>query len=347
MVHLARGAALAAALGLGAACQASGPPPLVDPTAAATRPGLRWPRPPAETRVAWLGQIRGEEGFVAPAALWRRLLGRFLGSEREQLVRPAALSVRGSALAIADPGQPAVHLLDLVARRWTTLRNGPDGAPLASPVAVLLLPDGRLLVTDSAAEAIWSFGADGQPLGRFTEAPLRRPTGLALAADGGGVWVAETAAHRLRGFDLEGRERAAVGRRGSGLGEFNFPIRIAPGRGGLWVTDSLNFRIQLVDPSGQVGTSFGVQGRRSGAFARPRGLAVDGAGRVFVVDALFDAIQIFEPTGQLLLSFGSRGSGPGKFWLPSDVALAGGRVYVADSYNRRVQIFAYTPPDER
>jgi len=64
------------------------------------------------------------------------------------------------------------------------------------------------------------------------------------------------------------------------------------------------------------------------------------------VDGLLDAIQIFDPSGRLLLVFGGRGTRPGRFWLPADVALDGqGHVFVVDSYNQRVQIFAYRPPE--
>ena len=46
------------------------------------------------------------------------------------------------------------------------------------------------------------------------------------------------------------------------------------------------------------------------------------------------------------LVFGERGSGDGQLWLPSDVAIdEAGVVYVSDSYNQRVQIFAYSPPE--
>jgi hypothetical protein len=47
--------------------------------------------------------------------------------------------------------------------------------------------------------------------------------------------------------------------------------------------------------------------------------------------------------GQFLLNIGETGTGPGQFGLPAGVAIGGdGRIYVADSYNHRVQIFKYT-----
>jgi len=43
-----------------------------------------------------------------------------------------------------------------------------------------------------------------------------------------------------------------------------------------------------------------------------------------------------------LMSFGDEGHGPGQFWLPAGIFVDGrDRIWVADSYNRRVQVFDY------
>jgi sugar lactone lactonase YvrE len=53
-------------------------------------------------------------------------------------------------------------------------------------------------------------------------------------------------------------------------------------------------------------------------------------------------MQIFDPAGQLLLHVGEAGQRPGEFWLPNGIAIRrNGEIFVADSYNRRVQIFKY------
>jgi hypothetical protein len=51
---------------------------------------------------------------------------------------------------------------------------------------------------------------------------------------------------------------------------------------------------------------------------------------------------VFDREGQLLYYFGGRGTALGRFQLPSGLFIdQGDRVYVVDSYNRRVQIFQY------
>ena len=54
-------------------------------------------------------------------------------------------------------------------------------------------------------------------------------------------------------------------------------------------------------------------------------------------------VQVFNDQGQLLYYFGQKGAGPWEFQLPSGLQIdSSDRIYVVDSYNRRVQIFHYT-----
>jgi DNA-binding beta-propeller fold protein YncE len=348
-VRTARSIAILLAI-LSAGCGGGPATPLLDELegdATLSEAGPRWPPPPAPAHISYLGSIATERAFEPRASLWRRVAQAFAGTEGLHLVRPSALCVRGSVLAVTDPGAGAVHVLDLYRRQWEVIRSTPTGV-LRSPVGVACLPGDRLVVADSVLDALWVYGTDGSVEGRFGDADLLRPTGVVFDEVHSRLWVSETHEHRLRAFDLEGRELMRVGGRGSGEGRFNYPTMLAGDPdGGIWLTDSLNFRLQHVDPTGRPDHGFGVAGDRAGSFARPRGLDVDAAGRIFAVDGLLDAVQIFDPAGRLLLVFGGRGTAPGSFWLPSDVALDGrGHAFVVDSYNRRIQIFAYRPPGD-
>ena len=55
---------------------------------------------------------------------------------------------------------------------------------------------------------------------------------------------------------------------------------------------------------------------------------------------LFHAIQVFDFEGRYLYSFGSQGQEAGEFWMPTGLYIdEQDHIYVADSYNARVQIF--------
>jgi DNA-binding beta-propeller fold protein YncE len=82
-----------------------------------------------------------------------------------------------------------------------------------------------------------------------------------------------------------------------------------------------------------------VRGEDGDAFARPKAVATDAAGRVYVSDAQRGQILVFGPGGAFEDALGEPGEDAGRFVLPAGVAVADGRLWVADSQNRRVQVF--------
>jgi hypothetical protein len=60
------------------------------------------------------------------------------------------------------------------------------------------------------------------------------------------------------------------------------------------------------------------------------------------VDAAWSRVQVFDQQGELLYYFGARGGQPGAFNLPAGMFIDhNDSVYIADSYNSRVQEFQY------
>ncbi|RIK42280.1 MAG: hypothetical protein DCC58_11200 [Chloroflexi bacterium] len=90
-------------------------------------------------------------------------------------------------------------------------------------------------------------------------------------------------------------------------------------------------------------------GTGDGQFSRPRGIAIAPDGRIYVVDARNVRVQIFDAAGQYLAQFGGEGFGAGQFARfpggggggPGGIAIGeDGRVYVADTWNHRIQAFS-------
>jgi uncharacterized protein (TIGR03663 family) len=107
-----------------------------------------------------------------------------------------------------------------------------------------------------------------------------------------------------------------------------------------------------------VAGTWGEFGVGPGQFNHPRGVAVGPGGEVYVVDSDNHRVQVFDAGGVLLRQWGSQcnlateqgcadldGDGPmvygdGQFQEPWGIAVAeDGRVYVADTWNHRVQVF--------
>ena len=207
----------------------------------------------------------------------------------------------------------------------------------------------------SAGAFVMSWGTQGSAQGQFNE-----PIGVAVDATGD-VYVTEFANHRVQKFRItqtggiwSAANLAMWGTLGSGVGQFNQPYGVtADAAGNIWVADGLNGRVQRFNTSGVYLSTLGGPGTAAGQFVVPTSIAVGSTGEVFVTStnsnpqnaALPDAsnqwVTRFSAAGTVLSRWGgSFGTAPSQFRLPfSAVVGANNRVYVADHYNNRIQVF--------
>ena len=305
---------------------------------------LRWPPEPARAKVTYEESFNGLAPGSDSASLLRKII---VGEDdaRSAFILPVAVAVaHDGRIAVADLGSRCVHLYLPAARRYLRL-TGLDQEKLQSPVGLIFDDEARLYVADSSGRV---FAFDGDGASRFTlhragATALQRPTGLAYSPDQKLLYVVDTLANRVDAFRPTGEFVFSFGERGDAVGRFNFPTHIFRSSAGeLYVTDALNFRVQVFDEQGRVLGAFGHHGDGSGDLAMPKGLAVDKDGIIYVVDGLFDNVQLFNRRGDFLLTIGSRGVDFGEFWLPSGAFIDDDRLYLCDTYNRRIQVFRIT-----
>jgi tripartite motif-containing protein 71 len=114
----------------------------------------------------------------------------------------------------------------------------------------------------------------------------------------------------------------------------------------VYVTDSNNGRLLVFDETGkqigQVGRGVG-----EGNLGLPRGIVVT-QNQILVADTTGQGVFVYGPqtstdTGPVYLGFlGGQGISDGQFQFPNGIAADGrGRIYVADSFNDRVQVWSY------
>ncbi len=314
-----------------------------DPPMAPPEPARVWPGAPEAPRVTFVQTIVRAEDLGIHRSFLQRLGDLLFGAEDLSIVRPMAVVESAGVVYVADPGIRGVHRFDTAAGSHQVLR-AEDDKPLPSPVGLALGSAGEVFVTDSVLHKVFVIAPGAKAaVALQLRAELRQPTGIAVDASSGRMYVVDTAAHHILVFERDGSLAATIGQRGDADGQFNFPTllwRDAAGR--LYVTDALNFRLQVFDERGHFVTKFGRHGDGSGDLARPKGVATDSHGHIYVVDGLLHALQIFDASGRLLLGVGSQGHGRGEFWLPAGIFInAINTIYVADAYNRRVQVFRY------
>lgn len=328
-----------------AALLAAGCSPIAvpQPDVADTHQPLVWPEAPEPPRIRFVRSLTRPEDLGIRRSVLQRLADLLLGASEVTLVRPMGVIAVGQVVYVADPGAQAVHRFDPGEGRHDLIRAA-DGSALTSPIGLARDADGTVYVTDSARRTVYAIAPGATAATAVAlRAKLAQPTGIALDARSGRLFVVDTSAHHVKVFTRDGRLLATFGRRGAGDGEFNYPTLIwRSSQGRLYVADSLNFRVQIFDDDGNYVGKFGRPGDGTGDLARHKGVATDSFGHIYVVDALLPALQVFKDDGRLLLSIGGIGRAPGEFWLPAGIFIGDeNTIYVADSYNRRVQIFRY------
>ena len=248
----------------------------------------------------------------------------------------------------------------------------PDGLAFG-PGGIMAVADtgninNRIQVFHPNGTYAYHFGSRGSGPGEF-----HYPHDVAFGP-GGIMAVADHSNQRVQVFHPNGTFAFQFGSRGSGPGEFGAdrgdrrdyygyhgPEKIAFGPGGIMaVADYYNHRVQMFHPNGTFAYQFGSYGSGPGEFSWPSGLAFGPGGIIAVADPGNDRVQVFRPpppppvvappaaplrnqsfTGAAhAFEFGSLGSGAGQFMAARDVAIGpGGIIAVADTFNRRVQMF--------
>jgi DNA-binding beta-propeller fold protein YncE len=174
----------------------------------------------------------------------------------------------------------------------------------------------NVYVADRGNKRIQKFGLDGSVVGSWTVgSPTQEPERVVVAAgkvyattNQGTLWRFDTAGVPDNSWDGDG----VTGTQGSGAGQFSYPMGIAVNGSGVYVVDGNSDRVDRFDASGTFVSAWGwgVQ---------------DGA----------SALQ----TCTSACKKGLKGNGLGQFDSPYGIVATGGKLWVADAYNHRLQAF--------
>lgn len=236
-----------------------------------------------------------------------------------------ALSPDGRHLFVADVGNNRVLVLDA-----DTLRQadawGSDHQKGTHDVA--FDSDGRLYVADTQNHRATLYrmeGTRGQLIGEFSrhlrgvEGVLPHPNGRVYV---GGAWSGNVVV--FDGPEVVGELR--------GLSSPH-DLALAP-NGSIWLADSGNDRLL------RLSTDLKILQELKGPpydFVGPRYLDVMPDGTLIVADKNSHSVKVIRKDGRLVATLGGqKGQGPRSFTTPEGVAVAGTRLYIADSGNDRI-----------
>lgn len=297
-----------------------------------------WPAPPLKPRIKYLYQFAKPVDLEIEQGLFSRIWDWISGRSRSTgMVRPYSIATKQQLVAVTDPGKKTVHLFNTGSSEYLEINKAGESY-FSSPVGVAI-GDNQIYISDSKLGKIFILTKEGDFVRTIED--MKRPTGLYFDDKSKKLYVSDTLEHQIVVFNSKGKKQFSFGQRKQKEGDFNFPTHLVLDNDKLYVNDAMNFRIQTFALDGKYVSSFGKHGDAPGYFSQSKGVGVDSKGHIYVVDALFHRVQIFDQKGQYLMDFGSQGHGAGEFWLPSGLFIDQDKIYVADSYNRRVQVFEY------
>ncbi|MEZ5353221.1 MAG: SBBP repeat-containing protein [Bryobacteraceae bacterium] len=345
------------------AATASAPTPLVSTAAGSGRKG-----------------VGGDNGFATRAEF--------------AAISGIALDNRGS-LYIADPETHVIRRVrpDGIIQPFAGIAaNGftGDGGPasrarLNEPLGLAADTDGNLYIADKGNRRVRRISVDGVIStvagngqsgsdgdgGPALQASFREPSQLAFDA-AGNLYVADSAANRIRRIGKDGVISTVAGSGAAGFGGDGGPATAArltsPGGmafdrdGNLYFADQLNHRIRRITTRGVIETIAGTgvaawEGDNlpaaGAAFNSPFGVAFDSAGNLYVTDRENHRIRVIDGKGVIRTFAGSGASFFGEevapansFWnLPATIAAdPAGNLVIVDSGNLRVRRIRFPLP---
>ena len=297
-----------------------------------------WPESGSDYRVKYIDQIRFSE--LSPSGGFFKKLVRFIGGgvESDVISLPFDIVAVDGSLFVICQNIPA--LVEINREDNTFKLHTDDDHPFEYPVSLCHAGDGVIYVTDTKTNSVYRY-ANGE-VKLFVSSGLVRPTGITALRSAGLIVISDTGDQNVKLIDSVGNIVRVISSTVDSISLFNYPtFATTISDQQILINDALNYQIKRFDIDGNLIGSFGAEGDGPGRFARPKGIATDSDNHIYVVDNMADNVQIFDTTGRVLLEFGSSGSEAGQFWSPAGIDINNDTIYIADTFNDRIQILFY------
>jgi tripartite motif-containing protein 71 len=190
-------------------------------------------------------------------------------------------------------------------------------------------------------EMVWQVGGYGTGVSRFSD-----PRDVGVGSDGS-IYVADTGNSRIVKLNADGSWNTFwKGQTGDTVGSpIGVSVSAVHGQDRVYIADGLKLRVRVWNAAL---TTQLVSAASNGVcvFSNVRDADADDDGNIYVANYLRNDILKLDADGTCLTRWGTKGVGDGQFKNPYGVRLAVDpedgmeRVYVADSNNDRIQVFA-------
>ena len=225
------------------------------------------------------------------------------------------------------------------------------GAPefmFKKPVALAIDRANHIFVLDQQTKTVYKLSLSGDLISSFSTKPRRgpeKPWDIAISPDeGNAIYISDWSRKRVYIYDgaTGNKIRSIKGfykrERKDEFVRFLRPAGIAFDRGGhLMIADRGERCVWSINTEGdELIMKIG-----EGHLQNPYSIAISQDGKVFVTESELDCVSVFSEVGELLYYFGGPGLMEGQLCRPHHVFVDDNmKIYVADTQNKRVQIFA-------
>jgi iron(III) transport system ATP-binding protein len=165
-----------------------------------------------------------------------------------------------------------------------------------------------------------------------------QPAARSLTIGNQGEVIALDTAGRVLTYAADGSVRRQWLMPDTRIGKPEGVVVLRDGR--VVVCDTHYHRVVIFDADGKVLKTFGKEGQGSGEFIYPVAVAKDDQENLYIAEyGSNDRVQKFTSEGNFILAFGAFGTKPGEFQRPSGLVWRDGKIYAADAFNNRIQVF--------
>ena len=239
-------------------------------------------------------------------------------------------------LTVTDQGNNCVHLLS---GEGAIVRSIGKRVELSDNLNGITFDlKGNVWVANTGSIEVLKLSQDGQLLQTIHHAGSKSdhfnaPLGVSVSSEGL-IYICDSGNHRVTVHDKGGMFLFTFGSKGSGPRCFDGPYDVSFGSDGLvYVIDNRNSRVCVWSKEGSFQRDFTTK-------YVPTCIAATGDNHLLITSLHSHTVMVYTLGGQLVHEFGGHGSDPGKFDRPYGICIDdSGAVYLADFWNRRVQVF--------